>query len=512
MDSIKFPVQQTAAERHQPSMPTLSREAPAVLAQIADKARQERRALDALKTQQTPTEWLDLTSPVKSVSTIVGHYDNIQGVHEDEVAKLQTLAMGAEVIGTLVSRGRTLEQIRAIPPRALAAEIGEGGARAVRLALRNPDVRALIERGAEAEYTWERGETYASAEHLRDPMDTIGLTVQDGVEAVRSEIAKEGLGREIARGYLDSVDVVRASVETYGGRASKALMEADGAMVKTAGFLVAVGTEMVSTPLRIISPNVAASRQGMAVIDTLMLATGPAGQVGKKHSITEIAKASRALAARAVKGAGQRIAQIDVKKLFVVNPRASARARLLSEAVTEPALRVTPRSPTIPNARVTPRSPTIPNARVTPRSPTIPNAPRPPAAPARPSQASIPTQRVRITRASAAKAKAEARAASAVTERVVPAKASAPTEPARAAKASRARAPKPAEVKRRPRTQTRELVDPNRGSVTIGEPPAVREPLPPNLFEDALRLPGPWAPLEPGARPLSGVLRVMRRA
>ncbi len=329
---IKFPMQQTVAERNQPSMATPFRAQRALIAQVADKARAERAQLVALAADRTPDSYLDLLNPVKAVSTIVGHYDNTLGEHEAQLAKLEELALGADSIGALIDRGHSIDSILEMPRQRMDAEIGKGAARAVRKALRNPDVAAALER-PQASMSWERGETYASAEHLRDPIDQLGLIVQDQVEAVHTHLDRVGGGGAVVKAALDVTDAQRQLLEDYGGAAAEWLMAQDSNYGKVAGFALGAAVEVTTTPYRIISTNVEASRQGVAVVDTMAAAASAAGSVGRAYSGREVVQGVRNLASRARKS----IAQIDVKKLVVKNPRGAAP--------------VTPNSPTIPNVR-----------------------------------------------------------------------------------------------------------------------------------------------------------------
>ncbi|MEQ8275334.1 MAG: hypothetical protein RKU31_16810 [Deltaproteobacteria bacterium] len=362
MVGIKFPMQQTAAERNQPSMATPSRAQRALIAQVADKARTERAQLVALAADRTPDAYLELLNPVKAVSTIVGHYDNTLGEHEAQLAKLDELALGADSIGALIDRGHSIDAIRRMPRRKMEAEIGKGAAGAVRKALRNADVAAALER-PESSMSWERGETYASAEHLRDPIDQLGLIVQDEVEAAHAHLDRVGGGGAIVKAALDVTDAQRQLLEDYGGAAAEWMMAQDSNSVKVAGFALGAAVEMTTTPYRIISTNVAASRQGVAVVDTMAAAAGAAGSVGRAYAGREVVQGVRNLASRARKS----IAQVDVKKLIVKNPKGAAP--------------VTPNSPTIPNVRaVKARSAPAQKPKTAPRPKRAPEPKEPPKA------------------------------------------------------------------------------------------------------------------------------------
>lgn len=241
---------------------------------IAARSIEERKYLDALKDEKTPQSAWALLNPVTAAKTIAGHYDDIQIIHDENLAALQHVEHGAKMAAIAMRKhDLTIADLEKMDVKELSKlACGTQNALAIK------DCLAYGQRGAAA----------VDTHYLETEADVISKYVGEQVKTARAydeSLKKSSSGADRAIGHasaliLDGVSEVNAEAKEsfatahkfYGADSRKdTLLGKIGSGATTAGEMLASTATM---PMTIADVNATDEERSQAVTGTaLMLGT-----------------------------------------------------------------------------------------------------------------------------------------------------------------------------------------------------------------------------------------------
>ncbi|MBK6686525.1 MAG: hypothetical protein IPG45_18795 [Deltaproteobacteria bacterium] len=363
---------------------------------LAAKVRWASNELERAKVAETPQRALDLLNPVTAALTIVGHYDNIQVVHEEQVQALQHKLLGATTVATLMQRhGLDLEDLARMDQTELRRWVSADAAQAVQELFSDPDVR-LARQGIldTKRYACLDPLKGADTEHLKSVNVLLGAKLKEPVDVAEAfyqglsqsaDPVEQVVGAAVDGAWKRAVKARRAAVEgvEVAGRYYAGGTGQGARLGQAAVFLGDVALQVVGAPVLAIDPAASDAARGGAVVDSALLVLGAAGSVGRSYGLAGAGGQGQALLGRVAKLSGELqaalrpLAELDqalrrsslgrrVDELAeTLNPRLFEPGRSASSAVGDVApTKTRDPEPTLPEVEVSaiPKEPPQPSA------------------------------------------------------------------------------------------------------------------------------------------------------